>query len=261
MKSDDGEFFIGYAPPMPRRLARFIKRVVAGLACGVFAWAVAVAAGHVPLEGGTFEFGHPQLFSGTIVERPYPSLRLDESDRNTTARQLLLVAPGKHGADALVSGFEGRHVTLSGTRVRRGTETMIEVEPGTLKIGEALMRPLTTGVSASTRSPDADGGRVTVRGEIVDSKCFLGVMVPGSGKTHKDCASLCVRGGIPPALFVHDRAGGSALLLLTGTSGAAISAQALPFAGEVVEMTGNLQRQGEWLVLRTDVSTWHSVIR
>ena len=56
--------------------------------------------------------------------------------------------------------------------------------------------------------------RVTLRGEIVDSKCFLGVMVPGAGRTHKECASLCVRGGIPPALFVRDRHGRSALLLL-----------------------------------------------
>jgi hypothetical protein len=260
MKSDDGEFFIGYAPPMPRRLARFVTRVVIGLACGVVAWAVTVAAGHVPLAGGTFEFGHPQQFSGTIVERPYPSLRLDESDRNTTGRQLLLVAPGKHGADALVSGFDGRHVTLSGTRVHRGTQTMLEVEPGTLNVAVDLTRWVTTGVSGSAILADADGGTVTVRGEIVDSKCFLGVMVPGAGKTHKDCASLCVRGGIPPALFVQDRAGGSALLLLTGTSGAPIVAQALQFAGEAVEMTGTLQRQGGWLVLRTDSSTWHSVI-
>ena len=91
---------------------------------------------------------------------------------------------------------------------------------------------------------------VTVRGEIVDSKCFLGVMVPGSGKTHKDCASLCLRGGIPPALFVQDRAGDSALMLLTGSSGEPIGARALQIAGEAVEMTGMLQRQGGWLVLR-----------
>ena len=261
MTTDDGEFFIGYAPPMPPRLARFVTRVVVGLACAVVVWAVVVAAGHMPLEGGTFEFGHPQQFSGTIVERPYPSLRLDAFDPSTAARQLLLVAPGKHGADALVSGFDGRHVTLTGTRVHRGTQAMIEVAPGSFNFGGTLARPMTTGGSGSARSADADGRTVTVTGEIVDSKCFLGVMVPGSGKTHKECASLCLRGGIPPALFVQDRTGGSALLLLTAASGASIAAQALQFAGEAVEMTGTLSRPSDWLVLRTDPSTWHSVIR
>ena len=101
---------------------------------------------------------------------------------------------------------------------------------------------------------------VTVRGEVVDSKCFLGVMVPGSGKTHKDCASLCLRGGVPPALFAHDRAGDSALMLLTGLSGDKIGARALQIAGEAVEMTGLLQRQDGWLVLQTDPTTWRTVV-
>ena len=85
------EFFIGYAPPMPPRLARFVTRIVVGLACGVLAWAVTVAAGHVRLEGGTFAFGHPQRFAGTVVERPYPALRPDGVEPNRA--WLLLVAP------------------------------------------------------------------------------------------------------------------------------------------------------------------------
>ena len=194
------EFFVGYAPPMPPRLARYVSRVVMGLACGVLVWAVAVGEGHVPLEGGTFEFGHPQHFAGTLVERPYPAVQPDGAEHSATP-WLLLVAPGKHGADALVHGLDGRHVTLSGTRVRRGPHTMIEIDPGSLVAdsGSASM------VTAATIHARSFGDRpVKVRGEIVDSKCFLGVMVPGSGKTHKDCASLCLRGGIPPALYVQD---------------------------------------------------------
>jgi hypothetical protein len=253
----DNEFFIGYAPPMPPRLARFVTRIMVGLACSVTAWAVTVAAGHVSLQGGTFEFGHPQRFSGALVERPYPALRLDGDDQSATP-WLLLVAPGKHGADAVVRGLNGRHVTLTGTRVRRGAHTMIEVEPESLVPGE----PSAPGVPAATiRAERLGDGLVQVRGEIVDSKCFLGVMVPGSGKTHKDCASLCLRGGIPPALYVHDRAGQSALILLTGTAGDPVGAQALQVAGEAIDMTGTLERQGGWIVLRTDPATWRLVAR
>ena len=256
VRGDADEFFIGYAPPMPSRLARFVTRMVIGLACGVFAWAVTVAAGHVSLEGGTFEFGHPQRFAGTVVERPYPALRPDGVEPSTP--WLLLVAPGKHGADALVSGLDGRHVTLTGTRILRGTHTMIEVEPASLVVGEGSESNLTS----SAIQAESFGDRpVKVRGEVVDSKCFLGVMVPGSGKTHKDCASLCLRGGIPPALYVRDQSGQSSVLLLTGTSGEPIGAQALQVVGEAIDMTGTLQRQGGWLVLRTDPATWRPVAR
>jgi hypothetical protein len=253
MKFED-EFFIGYAPPMPPGLARFVTRIVIGLACGVLTWAATVAAGHVALEGGTFEFGHPQRFAGTLVEHPYPALQLDADSREAT--RLLLVAPGKHGADALVHGLGGRHVTLTGTRIRRGMHTMIEVEPASLVVGEASESPVPAAIE---RAETSSARLVNVRGEIVDSKCFLGVMVPGLGKTHKDCASLCLRGGIPPALYVEDRAGESAVMLLTGASGESISAQALEIAGEAIDMTGKLQRQGGWLVLRTDPASWHSV--
>jgi hypothetical protein len=250
------EFFIGYAPPMPPRLARFITRTLIGILCAILLWAVTLASGHVPLEGGTFEFGHSKRFSGTIVERPYPLLRVDGVDSNVETWPLL-VAPGKHGADALMGGLEGRHTTLSGTRIQRGSHTMIEVEPASV-VRKGSEAPSMAGTALFERS---DKGPVELTGEIVDSKCFLGVMVPGSGKTHKECASLCLRGGIPPALYVEDRTGHSSLLLLTGPRGEPIGAPTLQAAGEAISLVGSIQRQGGWLLLRTDPSSWHRVDR
>jgi hypothetical protein len=250
------EFFIGYVPPMPPRLARFVTRTVIAIASAILLWAVTLASGHVFLGGGIFEFGHPKSFSGTIVERPYPGLRLDGLDSNVEPWSLL-VAPGKHGAATLVTGLEGHHVTLTGTRIQRGSHAMIEVEPESLlsKASEAAS------IEANALLERSDKGPVELTGEIVDSKCFLGVMVPGSGKTHKECASLCLRGGIPPALYVEDRAGHSSLLLLTGPHGEPIGAPALQAAGEATSLIGSIQRQGGWLVLRTDPSSWHRVDR
>jgi hypothetical protein len=241
---------------MPPRLARFVTRTIIAIACVILLWAVTLAAGHVRLEGGTFEFGRPKSFSGTIVERPYPGLRLDGVDSNVEPWPLL-VAPGKHGADTLVSRLEGRHVTLTGTRIQRGSHTMIEVEPGSL-LSKAKD---TESMEAAALLERSDKGPVELTGEIVDSKCFLGVMVPGSGKTHKECAALCLRGGIPPALHVQDRAGHSSLLLLTGPTGEPIGAPALQAAGEAISLTGSIQQQGGWLMLRTNPSSWHRVDR
>ena len=133
---------------------------------------------------------------------------------------------------------------------------MIEIEPASFSenTSEAALKE----ASALER---ADTGPFEVTGEIVDSKCFLGVMVPGSGKTHKECASLCLRGGIPPALYVEDRAGHSSLLLLTGPTGEAIGARAVQAVGEAISLIGSIHQQGSWLELRTDSSSWHRVDR
>jgi len=242
------EFFIGYEPPMPPGIARFVRRVVIIVAGSVLICGAALAPGHVPLQGGTFEFGHPRTFSGTIVDAPVPALRPDAEDGREPWP--LLVAPGKHGASDLVRGLVGRHVTLTGTRIARGRETMIEVEPASI-VADSTSTP--GDVTSATVAP------VVLRGEIVDSKCFLGVMVPGAGKTHKECASLCLRGGIPPALFVQDRSGASSLLLVTGPSGEAVTDAALLAAGEAIELTGTVTRSGGWLVVRSDPSTWHRI--
>ena len=132
---------------------------------------------------------------------------------------------------------------------------MIEVDSASLpsRVSEAAS------VQATALLEQSDKGAAELTGEIVDSKCFLGVMVPGSGKTHKECASLCLRGGLPPALYVQDRAGHSSLLLLVGPTGEPIGARALEAAGEAIALTGSVQRRGGWWVLRTDPASWHRV--
>jgi hypothetical protein len=246
-RPDRDEFYIGYEAPMPPRLSRFVTRiVVAGGVVAIVSGSL-LALGHVPLAGGTFAFGQPRTLSGLVREEPYPAIRLDGAGSN--APWALLVAPGKHGANALVRGQDGRRVSLRGTPIERDGHTMFELVPGSMKAAEDATR-------TSDESDAVRIGDVTLQGEIVDSKCFLGVMVPGAGKTHKDCASLCVRGGIPPALFVQDRSGRSALLLLEDRSGRAIGGRAIALAGEPVEITGTTWWQQGWLRLRSDPATW-----
>jgi hypothetical protein len=266
--SNGDELYIGYDPPMPPGIARFVKRVVLTIGAGVPIAAGLIAIGHVRVDGGAFDFGRPHQLAGVISTRPYPAIHLDtrvvagpgaDSRRDTWA---LLVAPGKHGADSLVSAFDGARVTLEGTRIQRGNRVMFEVTPGSIaRAGHAGVGDAADAADAVSAADDA---MVTLRGEIVDSKCHLGVMVPGEGKTHKDCASLCLRGGIPPALLVRDREGRSVLMLLVSLSGEPVGQAAVRLAGEPVEVTGAIARTitpqrsspSDWLTLRTDPSTW-----
>lgn len=233
------EFYIGYAAAKPPRLARFVSTVVVTVGCGALATAALIAFAHRPLQGGVFEFGHPQSFSGTIVERPYPALKMDGAgEREPWA---LLVAQGKHGAADQAAGLDGQHVSLSGTRILRGGKTVIEL----------ASRPVVDGSTSGTRTlRDARPGvPLELTGEVVDSKCFMGVMVPGDGKTHRDCAALCLRGGMPPALLVRDRTGGSALVLLAGADGEQLGPSVSEFAGDSIVVTGLVDRAGGWPVM------------
>ncbi len=90
----------------------------------------------------------------------------------------------------------------------------------------------------------------TLRGEILDSKCFLGAMRPGEGKTHKECAALCIAGGISPMLITRDERGTATYYLLTNSSGGAMGPEVLPLVADPVEIRGEVEHVGGLLRLR-----------
>ena len=239
------DFFIGYNWPLPAATSRVLRRVALGLGVGAAGLAGGLAAGHQPLEGGNFEFGHVSEHAGVVVVQPVPMLR-PAGGREPWP---LLVGTGKHGADDLVRGLDGQQVAVQATRIARGDREMLEV--ASVPRAGLKTRPhiansgLQSGPSATT---------LTLTGEIVDSKCFLGVMVPGAGVTHRGCAALCLRGGVPAALHVKRPDGSASLYLIAGSI--ATRDQAIAWAGEVVEMTGTVTRQGGWQVLTSEPGRW-----
>jgi hypothetical protein len=158
-------------------------------------------------------------------------------------RLVLLVAPGKHGADELVRAYDGRLVDLTGTRIQREGDRMIEVAPGSVHVA---------GIAAGEAPEWRRAGEFELRGEIVDSKCYLGVMNPGEGKVHRDCAARCISGGIPPALIARDADGRRKLFLLTGPQGRAIHRDVMPLVGEPVAIRGTVFRSGDQFRIEAD---------
>jgi hypothetical protein len=99
-------------------------------------------------------------------------------------------------------------------------------------------------------------GKLTLVGEIVDSKCFLGVMNPGQLTPHRACAIRCISGGIPPVLLVRQANGPPLYFLLVSHDGKPVNKQVLNLVAEPVEITGEVERQGELLILRADPVTY-----
>ncbi len=235
------DFYVGYHDPPPRRVRRFQRAVAAlTLAAGVAA-ALIAALGQRELPAAAFEFGTIRGFEGLVVADPYPALIVP---RGTTSSRYLLVAPGKAGADALVEAVVGEWAGLEGTLVYRDGQAMIQVEPGSVAALPAA--------DYAYVPPDVDLGDAYLEGEIVGSKCYLGVMNPGSGITHRACANVCIQGGVPPLLEVRRDDGRSEGIILAGAEGEAIGSRLTELVATPVGVTGRLVRRGSALLLHVD---------
>ena len=229
------DFYVGYVPRTPPGLGRIVARIAAGiLVAGLIAGGLLIL-GQPPFATSKFEYGTYRDYAGVIEEWPYPILVTDNAS-------FLLVAPGKHGLSDTVKGLQGKHVQLKGSLIERMPDRMIEVVPESIAVGTS---PL-----LATPSRTIDLGPVTLRGEIVDTKCYLGVMNPGEHKVHRDCAVRCISGGVPPAFLAQDASGDARILLLVGEDERALNREVLPFVAEPLEISGNLMRTGSTLTLK-----------
>lgn len=238
------DFYVGYdtvVPPRSRRLVRGGIALVFGASLSIVA---VVLVAERPFANSHFAFGESRPVSGHLVSRPYPTLVVEHSGAAEPSR-ILLVAPGKHGAAALTAPFEGRDVRLMGSLIDREGREAIEIEPGTITATVGTAAPV-------TEASEMDLGIVTLRGEIVDGKCYLGVMNPGEGATHRDCAVQCIRGGLPPLFAARDDAGRTQVFTLASADRAPVNGKAADLVGRPLEITGHAFRTGNELLLLAD---------
>ncbi len=225
--SNESEFYVGYLP-LPAGLKKTVRRLILALAFMVVALAAILIAGQNPFAASDFEFQQYREFSGTLLAEPYPAIAIPGQ-----GLPWLLVGPGKHRAGDFRE-LNGRAVKLKGERIIRGEDHMIELLPGSLSaVGQGDSLPLSESL-----------GEIQLTGEIVDSKCFFGVMNPGAGKVHRDCAARCISGGVPPAFLVRDSCGKTVTLLL-----AHWKRELLDHIAEPVTIRGRLVRTAGRLTL------------
>jgi nitrite reductase/ring-hydroxylating ferredoxin subunit/DMSO/TMAO reductase YedYZ heme-binding membrane subunit len=234
-------FYLGYDAKAPAALARHTRGAVGAIGGLAAATIVALAVAQEPFAASRFEYGHPRTLSGRLVARPYPRL---ETASAAGITQYLLAAAGKHGAASLAAPFDGRQVSVSGTVAQRGNAMLFEVDS-----------ILSSDVPTLPAPPQQALGTFTLRGEIVDSKCWTGVMNPGEGKTHLACAVRCVSGGLTPLLVLRDSTGRESQLILSDVSGAPLSRALLPVIGRPVSVRGTVVREGTLLFLRASPET------
>lgn len=257
-KSEDAPFFIGYQP-MPKGLKAPVLGAVLAFVLLAVGAAALIAVNQRDPGTGLWAFDRPVTMTGRLEYAPYPLLLVDGGEESWSGKVAFLSLVGKLGVQDYLNAYKGDHVALTGFRIEREGMVMLEV----IEAEDAVDL-------VASRAPDnpfldaepVSLGPQSLQGEIIDSKCFLGVMKPGDGKVHKACATVCVVGGIPP-MFVGWKADGTYdLYLITDPDGRAIVttpgeavSPLLDYIADYVSVEGEVVDRGGRKELRLDPTT------
>jgi hypothetical protein len=212
-------------------LALVLVSLLAGFGALAFALGVAVD------DPGGGDFTGDKAITGTLIADPYPMIVTD-NDHHT----ILLSGGGKQGVQAKARPLDGQHVHATGAGVKRGDRDMLLVDQLQPAPGEAL---------PPAREPL---GSWRLTGEICDGKCSLGVMRPGNKAAHKACANVCLIGGVPPVFITTTPVLGTQYLLMGDPQNRTLPDALRDYVAITTTMEGTLERIGDALVFRTDVT-------
>lgn len=242
MSDKASDFYVGYLA-LPRRLRVILTGLVL-LLLALVAFDAWLFATWQPASGDGRWADQPTQYVGTLARDPYPTLRVDE---NGNVRTYFVVSDEKRGAEAALEGIaDGATIKLNGYLIEHAGVGMIELAATEIVVADA---------PAVSEAPREIRGSITLEGEIVDSKCWLGVMRPGEGHIHKACATLCIRGGTPP-MFVTRMDGVPPVTLMTTFDGGKIPPEAiLDYVADPVRMTGLIEKRGDVFVFKADLTT------
>jgi hypothetical protein len=237
------EFFIGWAET-PRTDRRFLLGAALGLTAFGAGAGVLLARAQSNPGDGLWDMGAVKDWAGHLVRAPYPALRTFGIDGRP--RTAYLGTMGKMGVADLLPANVAGDVIVRGSLIVRGANAMIAVDPAT-----SWIKAASTGDASLGAWREEGIGPAALAGEILDSKCWFGAMKPAQGKSHKSCASLCVRGGLP-AVFCEGAACGAALSqpVLTDENGHAHGEGLLALVADPVFVSGTFVRVGDVMQLR-----------
>ena len=249
-KTGRDDFYVGYLPKAPAELAKWLRSLIVFLIVAFAAVSFGLVSSQMGFYPSVFEFQQYKEFEGVIAEQPYPMLLVERpgnANGESEFSAYYLTVFGKFGANEAVAGLDGKRVKMEGALIYRDGQTMIEIKDGSISALSQTAEQPGDFFSASTSL-----GKNVVVGEIVDSKCFLGVMNPGSLKPHKSCAIRCISGGAPPVLIARDPDGKAHQFLLTSPDGKVVNKQVLDMIAEPVAVTGEIVKYRDMLVLKAD---------
>lgn len=244
------EFYIGWMSKAPKSFAKHVKKVLLVLFPAGIVLGYLLSTNQKKFSGANFEYGKTTRITGVYYNNPFPMLKV--FDKNNLSITMLLVGYGKKGAETAIMELEkekgtslnGKEVTFKGTLIYGDGKTLLQVDKNDDPI-------VNIGPGSTIQLQQKELGTQIIRGEIVDPKCYFGVMKPGEGKVHRDCAIRCILGGIPPVLHVQNEKGESNYYLIVGSNGEKMNEAVQDVVAEPVSIEARVVQQDDWIILYT----------
>ena len=83
---------------------------------------------------------------------------------------------------------------------------------------------------------------VTITGEVIDQKCYLTGMNGAKGEAHKECATMCIKGGLPVGVLEDKTDKVYTVVPKAGMKGA--NEELAQYAAGKVKLTGMVVHKG-----------------
>lgn len=240
------EFFVGYLNDVPVLTKSFLKKNAFCLLAFVGVSATLLSVNQKPFSNANFEYGIFTTLEGDLFLEPFPHLRLVNT---TTNESCLLVGFGKAGAEKTLNEFEVKLGQLSGKRIRLKGQLIHGNGKRLLQISANDFPELLNEFKEETPTGSVAEKITTHEGEIVDPKCFFGVMKPGEGKPHRSCAIRCISGGMPPVLHTAKEN-----YLLLDEKRQPVNGKVLSLVGDAVTLKGRVSTMDNWKILLLNIN-------
>ena len=251
----NNEFYIGWMPKAPASFATHLRKVLLTILAVVITVGVLVGLSQKKFSTGNFEFGTLTEVKGIYFNQPVPCIKV-VNGKDILGRLSYVTIPlvgfGKMGAEGVISdiekekqaSFNQKEISLKGTLLYDDGKLLMQIDGNdkpVVRIGEIA--------DASLLPALENLGEMQIKGEIIDPKCYFGVMKPGQGKPHKDCAIRCILGGIAPVLRVTNDEGAANYYLMVGAHGERMNEAVKDFVAEPVTLHARAVRYDDWIVL------------
>lgn len=246
------EFFVPYIKEsLGPATKKFLKNCVLMVFFLIILGAFIFSFFQNPFKNSSFELTSETKVTGIFHESPYPMLRVNLA--NNEYKNIVLLGFGKSSANPFLEklltsekNLQGKELSIEGNLIYYNGKTLLQIT------SEEKVKLTNNKGSLPTTS---SFGLTSVEGEIIDPKCYFGVMKPGFGKIHRSCAIRCISGGIPPVFVSINQENQPQYYLLTDVDGKTLDKKILPYVGKPSKLTGQLENLEDWLVLKIDTET------
>lgn len=250
------EFYIGWQDKAPKSYGQWVRYVIWTLVLLVPIIAGLLVLNQRGFIASKYEISRLRTLEGILITEPIPCLKIplgiDEKGIERFQR-ILLVGMGKKSATPALEALEqkikqalhGKGIRLNGKLIYY--DGVVAFELGSDK---TLFQGFSKLKDVSTKPIQL--GKATLRGEILDPKCYLGVMRPGEGKPHRSCAIRCLAGGIPAFFKAKTKNGVQQYCFVLDQNGKPINDKLAPYVADEVQICGAVEQWDNWYVVKAD---------